>query len=301
MAFTIAVEQNLGTTEGALRTYPPELAGKLYPKGIPSIPENTLTQFVRDHKIDVVVMAYSDLSYNAMMHKGSIALAAGANFWTVSPHQTMIKATKPVVGVVAVRTGCGKSQTSTKVVEILKGMGKRVVAVREPMPYGDLAKQTCMRFATWEDLDKYKCTVEEREEYEQYVEKGLVIYSGVDYEVVLREAEKEADIIVWDGGNNEVPFFVCDILFCIADPLRQGHETSFYPGEVNARMAHYFVINKENSARWDDIEKVERNLRSVNPTAVIIHADSVVKAEDESVVRGKKVLVVEDGDRKSVV
>jgi predicted GTPase len=297
VAFTACAEQNLGTCDGdaSLRTYPPVLAGKLYPQGIPTVPESKLYNYVQEQKIDIVCLSYSDLPYQDAMRKASIALPAGANFWLTSPHRTMIKAHKPVVGVCAVRTGCGKSQTSTKVAMLLKGMGKRVVAIREPMPYGDLSQQIVMRFATYADLDKHKCTIEEREEYEQYVERGLVIYSGVDYERVLEEVEKEADVIVWDGGNNEVPFYYCNVLFVVADPLRAGHEINFYPGEVNAHLATHFIINKENSAKPENIVSVEKNLRQINPRAVIIHADSVVSVDEPEKVKGKKVLVVEDG------
>jgi len=296
-AFTMAVEQNLGTVEGDMRPYPASLAGKMYPNGIPTIPENLLTKFVKDNKIQLVVLAYSDISYTDVMHKASIALAAGANFELVSPMNTMIKSTKPIISVCAVRTGCGKSQTSRKVVQLLKNMGYRVVAVREPMPYGDLEKQVCMRFATHEDLDKHECTIEEREEYEQYVDRGFVIYSGVDYEVILREAEKEADVIVWDGGNNEVSFFVPDILCVVVDPLRLGHETGSYPGEVNARLADYFIISKEDSATRADIDTLTHSLKKLNPGAPIVHANSpcVIAQEFEHLVRGKRVLVVEDG------
>lgn len=296
-AFTMAVEQNLGTVEGDMRPYPASLAGKLYPNGIPTIPENLLINFVKDNKIQLVVLAYSDIAYPDVMHKASIALAAGANFELVSPWNTMIKSTKPIIGVCAVRTGCGKSQTSRKVVQILKDMGYRVVAVREPMPYGDLEKQVCMRFATYEDLDRHQCTIEEREEYEQYVDRGLVIYSGVDYEVILHEAEKEADVIVWDGGNNEVAFFQPDVLCVVVDPLRLGHEAGSYPGEVNARLADYFIISKEDSAARADIDTLTMSLKKLNPAAPIVHANSpcVIAAEAIELVKGKRVLVVEDG------
>ncbi|MBN2102062.1 MAG: GTPase [Candidatus Aenigmarchaeota archaeon] len=294
-AFTMAGEQNLGTVEGKKRIYPPELAGVLYPKGIPIIPETELENFIKSDNIDECFLAYSDLPYQEVMAKASKCLAAGANFSLISPRFTMIKSKKPVISVCAVRTGCGKSQTSRKVVQIIKDLGYRVVAIREPMPYGDLKEQACMRFSDYSDLDKHKCTIEEREEYEPYIERGLVIYSGVDYGKIIREAEKEADIIVWDGGNNEVSFYVPDILITVADPLRPGHELSYYPGEVNARMADYIIINKEDSAKRRDIDKVQKNILRINSNAKIIHADSVVSVDDPEAVKGKRVIVVEDG------
>ncbi len=295
LAFTMAVEQNLGTVEGEMRKYPPELAGKLYPEGIPTIPEHKLEEFVKENSVDLVVLAYSDIAYAEVMHKASRALAAGADFRLIGPSQTMIKSSKPVIAITAVRTGCGKSQTSRKVVQILKDKGYKVVAIREPMPYGNLVEQTAMRFASYEDLDKHKCTIEEREEYEPYIERGLVIYSGVDYEKILEQAEKEADVIVFDGGNNEVSFYVPDMLLVVADPHRPGQEVGSYPGEVNARMADYFIINKEGTAKPENIEAVASNLKRINPTAKIIHANSPVSIQNEDAIRGKRVLVVEDG------
>ncbi len=295
LAFTMAVEQNLGTVEGEMRKYPAKLAGKLYPNGIQTIPEDKMESFIKENDVDVVVLAYSDLAYDEAMHKASRALSAGATFRLIGPNHTMIKANKPLISITAVRTGCGKSQTSRKVVEILKNRGYKVVAIREPMPYGDLVEQTSMRFASYEDLDKNKCTIEEREEYEPYIERGLVIYSGVDYEKILEQAEKEADVIVFDGGNNEVSFYVPDTLVVVADPHRPGHETGSYPGEVNARLADYLIINKEDTAEPENIQAVEKNLRAINPTATIIHADSPVSVDNAEVIRGKRVLVVEDG------
>lgn len=295
LAFTMAVEQNLGTVESEMRNYPPELAGRLYPNGIPTIPENKLEEFIKNNDVDTVVLAYSDIAYDEVMHKASRALAAGASFRLISPSQTMIKSSKPVIAITAVRTGCGKSQTSRKVVEILKNRGYKVVAIREPMPYGNLVEQTVMRFATYEDMDQHNCTIEEREEYEPYIERGFVIYSGVDYERILEQAEKEADVIVFDGGNNEVSFYVPDTLVVVADPHRPGHESSSYPGEVNVRLADYIIINKEDTADPANIDKIEKNLRRINPNARIIHADSPVSVDNAEVIKGKRVLVVEDG------
>jgi len=295
LAFTMAGEQNLGTVEGEMRKYPPELSGSLYPNGIQTIPEAQLESFVKENQVDQVVMAYSDSSYNEVMRKCARAQAAGAEFKLLSPRQTQIKANKPVIGIDAVRTGCGKSQTSRKVVEILKERGYKVVAIREPMPYGDLVEQTVMRFATYEDMDKYKCTIEEREEYEPYTDRGLVIYSGVDYEKIVRQAEQEADVIVWDGGNNEVAFYQTDMHLVVADPLRPGHEISYYPGETNAKLADYVIISKEDSAEPEGIATVEKNIKEINPGAKIVHANSKVTLEDPEAVRGKRVIIVEDG------
>lgn len=295
LAFTMAGEQNLGTVEGDLRKYPPELAGRLYPDGVQTIPETELETFVKENNVDQVVMAYSDASYNEVMRKCARAQAAGAEFKLLSPRQTQIKANKPLIGINAVRTGCGKSQTSRKIVQILKDKGYKVVAIREPMPYADLLDQEAMRFETYEDMVKNKCTIEEREEYEPYIERELVIYSGVDYEKIVRQAEQEADVIVWDGGNNEVSFYETDALIVLADPLRPGHEIGYYPGETNAKVADYVIISKEDSAKPEDIATVEKNIKEINPNATIIHANSPATVEDEEAVRGKKVLIVEDG------
>ena len=295
VAFTMAEEQNLGTTKKKLRSYPKSLAGKLYKKSIPTIPESSLKEFVQKKKIDLVVFAYSDVSHEKLMHLASIALSAGANFELISPESLMLESRKPVVAVTAVRTGCGKSQLSKYVMDYLKGKGVKAVAVREPMPYGDLEKQVVMRFASYGDLKKHNCTIEEREEYEQYIEKGLVVYAGVDYEKILRKAEKEADVIVWDGGNNEIPFYKPDLWFVIADPLRAGDELKSHPGEVNFRMAGFIVINKENSASKKQIQEIIDNAKKVNPRAKIIHADSIVSADEKINLRNKKVIVVEDG------
>ncbi|MFH1786060.1 MAG: GTPase [archaeon] len=294
-AFTVAGEQNVGTIEEAERKYPPALAGKLYPNGIPMIPEAKLSEFVKKNKIDEVILAYSDVSHEEVVHKGSIALAAGANYRLISRNNTMVKSTKPVVAVTAVRTGCGKSQVSRAVYRYLKGKGFKVVAIREPMPYADLVEQEVMRFAEYADLEKNHCTIEEREEYEPYIEQGLVIYSGVDYEKIVRQAEKEADVIVFDGGNNEVSFYVPDLEFVVADPLRPGHEIKYHPGEVNVRVADAVIINKMNNAKPEDVKTVERNIKRINPQAKIIRTNSTVSVEDPQSIKGKKVLVVEDG------
>lgn len=296
-AFTIAGEQNVGTLEEQKRVYPPQLAGKLYPDGVPMIGEEKLASFIEEQGIEEVVFAYSDVQHETVMHKGSIALARGANYKLISPAFTQIKSRKPLVAITAVRTGCGKSQVSRATYRYLKDKGYRVVAIREPMPYGDLIEQKCMRLETHEDLDKYKCTIEEREEYEPYIEQGLVIYSGVDYEEIIREAEKEADVIVFDGGNNEVSFYKPDLMFTVIDPLRPGHELKFHPGEVNARLCHAFVLNKLNSANPEDVKLVEDNMRMLNPEAKVIRTNSVVTIEDNrnSELQGKKVIVVEDG------
>jgi len=295
IAFTIAGEQNVGTIEEAQRKYPAELSGKLYPKGIPMLPEEHLSEIIKHHQIDEVVFAYSDVSHEEVMHKASRALAAGANYRLISGKFTQIKSNKPVVAICAVRTGCGKSQVSRATYRYLVSKGFKVVAVREPMPYGDLIKQNVMRFEKYEDLDKYDCTIEEREEYEPYIEQGLVIYSGVDYEKIVRQAEKEADVIIFDGGNNELSFYIPDLLFIVVDPLRPGHEKKYHPGEVNARSADAFVINKMNSATTEDVKIVEANLEELNPLATKIYTNSVVAVEGNQDLKGKKVIVVEDG------
>jgi predicted GTPase len=295
IAFTIAGEQNVGTTDEAERRFPAELAGKLYPDGIPMVSEERLEEMIKKHNVDQVVFAYSDVSHEEVMHKGSRALAAGADYRLISGRFTQIKANKPVVAVCAVRTGCGKSQVSRAVYRYLKGKGYKVVAIREPMPYGDLVQQNVMRFETYDDLDKYDCTIEEREEYEPYIQQGLVIYSGVDYEKIVREAEKEADVIIFDGGNNEISFYVPDLLFVVVDPLRPGHEMKYHPGEVNARYADVFVINKMNSAKEENVRIVEKNLEELNPEAIRVYTNSIVIAEDPTKLKGKKVVVVEDG------
>jgi predicted GTPase len=295
VAFTIAGEQNVGTTDEAERRFPPELAGKLYPNGIPMVSEEDLEELIKNYNVDEVVFAYSDVSHEEVMHKASRALSAGANYRLISGRFTQLKANKPLIAVCAVRTGCGKSQVSRAVYRYLKGKGYKVVAIREPMPYGDLVQQNIMRFENYEDLDKYDCTIEEREEYEPYIRQGLIIYSGVDYEKIIREAEKESDVIIFDGGNNEISFYVTDLLFVVVDPLRPGHENKYHPGEVNAKYADVFVINKMNSARPEDVKTVEKNLQELNPNAIRVYTNSVVKAEDPLKLKGKKIVIVEDG------
>jgi len=277
------------------RVYPPQLSGPRYPNGVPIEPEEKLTELIHKHKVDQVVMAYSDLSHEDVMHKASIANAAGADFRIMGHQHTMLKSTKPVIAVCAVRTGCGKSQTSRAVTSVLKKMGKRVAAVRHPMPYGDLTQQICQRFAKLEDLDLHHCTIEEREEYEPHIEAGNVIFAGIDYEMILREAEKEADVILWDGGNNDMAFFQPNLYIVVADPHRPGHEVRYYPGETNARMADIVLINKVGTARPEDVKTVEQNIKRVNPKAKIIRAKSPVSVANPKAIRGKRVLVVEDG------
>jgi len=277
------------------RIYPPELAGPNYPNGIPIYPEEELPELIRKYNVDEVVFAYSDVSHEYVMHKASIALAAGADFRLMGPSTTMLKAKVPVVSVCAVRTGCGKSQTSRKVAKILKANGYRVVVIRHPMPYGDLRKQICQRFATFEDLDKYECTIEEREEYEPHLRNGIIVYAGVDYEKILREAENEADIIVWDGGNNDLPFYKPDLHIVVTDPHRPGHELKYHPGEANLRMADVVVINKVDTAKPENIEAVEKNIKAVNPKAIIVKAASPMTVENPELIKGKRVLVIEDG------
>jgi predicted GTPase len=277
------------------RIYPPELAGSNYPNGIPIYPEEELARLIQEYDVDQVVFAYTDVSYEYVMHKASIVLANGADFQLMGPKTTMLKAKVPVISVGAVRTGSGKSQTSRQIAKILKSKGLKVVVVRHPMPYGDLTKQVCQRFASYEDLDRYNCTVEEREEYEPHIENGVVVYAGVDYEKILKEAEKEAEIIVWDGGNNDVPFFKPNLHIVVADPHRAGHEISYYPSEANVRMANVIIINKIDTADPENVSLVKRNLRMVNPNALILEAESPITADNPALIKGKRVLVIEDG------
>ena len=277
------------------RTYPAELAGKNYPAGIPIYPESDLDSLIQDKNVDQVVFAYSDVPHEYVMHKASAVLAAGADFRLIGPKETQIKSIKPVVSVCAVRTGSGKSQTTRRVSLILRDMGFKVAAIRHPMPYGDLRKQIVERFADYSDLDKYECTIEEREEYEPHLDNGVIVYAGVDYEKILRQAEQEVDIILWDGGNNDFPFYVSDLQIVVADPHRPGHEVTYFPGEVNVRMADVFVINKVDTANPENVIKVRENLRKVNPDATIIEAASPLFVDDPSAIQGKRVLVVEDG------
>jgi predicted GTPase len=277
------------------RIYPPELAGRNYPKGIPIYPEEELPKLIREHDVDQVVFAYSDVSHEYVMHKASIALANGADFRLMGSKTTMLTAKVPVISVGAVRTGSGKSQTSRQVAKILKSKGLNVVVIRHPMPYGDLRKQVCQRFASYEDLDKYECTIEEREEYEPHIDNGIIVYAGVDYEKILREAEKEADIIVWDGGNNDIPFYKPDLHIVVADPHRAGHEITYHPGEANLRMANVVIINKVDTADPKNISLVKENIRKVNPNAVILEASSPITADKPELIKGKRALVIEDG------
>lgn len=277
------------------RIYPPALAGKLYPSGIPIYSEQELTDLIKNLKVDDVVFAYSDVSNEYVMCKAAEAMAAGANFILLGPGSTSLKSIRPVLSVCAVRTGSGKSQTTRRVVSILRKMGKKVVVVRHPMPYGNLEEQAVQRFASLEDLVRYRCTIEEREEYEPHIERGAIVYSGVDYGAILKEAEKEAEVIVWDGGNNDFSFYVSDLKIVVADPLRPGHERLYHPGQTNSRMADVLIINKVDTASRDQVETVRRSLRWLNPTAIIIEARSSIKAENMNAIRGKRVLVVEDG------
>ncbi len=290
VAFTATQIPNI---EG--RLYPSELAGTLYPKGIPIYEENDLVNIIRDQKINEVVFAYSDVSFEYVMSKASIVNAAGASFRLLGSYETMVKSTKPVISVLAVRTGSGKSQTSRKIVTMLRAAGKKVVAIRHPMPYGDLAKQKVQRFASYDDLKKHNCTIEEIEEYEPHVAAGGVIFAGVDYEAILREAEKEADIIVWDGGNNDISFYHSDLTITVADPLRPGNEMNYYPGNTAMRMADVVVINKIDSADPKSVQLVRSNTRELNPKAVIIDGASPIRVQNPDVIKGKRVLVVEDG------
>jgi len=290
VAFTATQIPNI---EG--RRYPPELAGHLYPEGIPIYPEEELTDLVRRYQVDQVVFAYSDVSHEYVMHKASQALVAGADFRLMGTGSTMLTSRKPVVAVCAVRTGSGKSQTTRHVCDVLRRMGHRVVVVRHPMPYGDLTAQVVQRFATYEDLDRYRCTIEEREEYEPHIDRGVVVYAGVDYERILRQAEEEADIIVWDGGNNDLPFFRPDLHIVVADPHRPGHEVRYHPGEANLRAADVVVINKVDTADPDGIAQVRRNIQEVNPQAIVVEAASPIFVEDPGAIQGRRVLVIEDG------
>jgi predicted GTPase len=275
------------------RVYPKELAGKLYPKGIPIVEEEKLEELIKKYKVDEVVFSYSDVSHEYVMHKASIALANGASFVLLGPEATMLKSKKPVIAITAVRTGAGKSPTSRKVCEILRKKGKKVVVIRHPMPYGNLKEQICQRFEKLEDLDVHNCTIEEREEYEPFIEIGVVVYSGVDFEKILRQAEKEADIIVWDGGNNDFPFIKPDLHIVVADAKRPGHEVKYHPGETNLRRADVVIINKVRNIKSKSVEIIRRNVKTVNPKARIIYANLI--PFPERIIKGKKVLAIEDG------
>ncbi len=277
------------------RVYPRELAGSLYERDIPIYQEEELPGLIKEQDIEQVVLAYSDLSHEAVMQKASLVLAAGADFRLMGTKSTMLWSNKPVISVCAVRTGAGKSPTSQKLVDLLKEKGFRVVVVRHPMPYGDLLKQECQRFASMEDCILNECTIEEREEYEPYICCGTVVYSGINHKKILSMAEKEADIIIWDGGNNDIPFYWPDLHIVVADPLRPGHELTYYPGDVNIRLADVVIVNKVNSAREEDVELVINNIKSINSRAMIIKAMSVITSDEPELIRGKRVLVVEDG------
>jgi len=277
------------------RTYPASLAGERYPKGIEIHEEDELTRLIRDLEVDDVVFAYSDVSHEYVMHKGSEVLAAGANFELLGPNETMLRATVPVVAVCAVRTGSGKSQTTRAIAGVLKEAGKRVVAVRHPMPYGNLEAQRVQRYASLEDLDRYDTTIEEREEYEPHITSGTVIYAGVDYGDILEQAQAECDVLLWDGGNNDLPFYAPDVHVVVADPLRAGHETRYHPGEANLRMADAIVINKMDSATPEQVSALTNTIAELNPNATVVRADSRVTVDDPGAIEGKRVLVVEDG------
>lgn len=277
------------------RTYPSVLAGPLYPKGIQIVPEDQLPKLIKDKDVELVILAYSDLSYDDVMHKASIVGSNGPDFMLMGPKSTMLKAKVPVVSVCAVRTGAGKSTVSRAVSRVMKARGKKVIVVRHPMPYGELETEAIQRFATHEDMDKQQCTIEEREEYEPHIDEGNIVYAGVDYEKILLAAEKEADLILWDGGNNDLPFYKPDIHIVVADPHRAGHELSYYPGETNVRMADVIVINKVDSAPPDNVRLVRENVKQLNAAATILEAASAIHVDDPSLIKEKSVLVVEDG------
>jgi predicted GTPase len=279
----------------ANRTYPPTLSGPQYPNGIPILPEEELPKTIKEKDVDQVILAYSDLSHAEVMQKASLVLASGADFRLMGPKTTMLKSSLPVVSVCAVRTGAGKSTVSRAVSRSLKKLGRRVVVIRHPMPYGDLSEEVCERFATYEDLKRFECTIEEREEYEPHIDIGNIVYAGVDYEKILREAEKEADVILWDGGNNDLPFYKPDLQIVVVDPLRPGHEVEYYPGEVNLRIADVVVINKVDSASRKEVRTVRENIMRIRPEATIVEAASEIHVEDVSHIRGKRVVAIEDG------
>jgi predicted GTPase len=277
------------------RRYPPELAGPRYPQGIPIHPEADLDRLIGELKPHQVILAYSDVSHETVMHIASQVLAAGPDFRLIGPDASMLESKVPVVSVCAVRTGSGKSQTTRRVVQILRDKGRKVVAVRHPMPYGDLARQRVQRFAVLEDLDRHRCTIEEREEYEPHIAAGCVVYAGVDYGAILAEAEKEAEVIVWDGGNNDLPFYRPRLEIVVADPHRPGHETSYHPGEANLRRAHVVVINKVDTAAPEGVAQVKRSVRALNPRAMVVEAASPISVDGPEKIAGKRILAVEDG------
>ena len=290
VAFTATQIPNI-----ADRKYPSELAGRLYPDGIPIYDEKELTGLIKEYKVDDVVFSYSDVPHEYVMHKASEVQAAGANFIILGAEQTMLKSKVPVIAVCAVRTGCGKSAATRRICQILKEAGKKVVAIRHPMPYGDLVKQKAQRFETYEDLTLHDCTIEEMEEYEPHIEQGTIVYAGVDYEAILRKAENEADIIIWDGGNNDLPFYKPDVYITLVDPHRPGHEVTFYPGETNLILADIIIISKEEYADAENIIKVKENIKKTNPNASIIDASLHITVENLERIKGRRVLAVEDG------
>lgn len=290
VAFTATQIPNI---EG--RKYPSELAGKQYPKGIPIYPESDLEKLIKENKVDQVVFAYSDVPHEYVMHKASLVNAIGADFRLMGIKSTQIKSTKPVVSICAIRTGSGKSQTTRRVSMALRDMGYKVAAIRHPMPYGDLVKQKVQRFANYSDLDKHECTIEEREEYEPHIDNGVIVYAGVDYEAILRQAEKEVDIVLWDGGNNDFSFYVSDLAIVVIDPHRPGHEKAYHPGETNVRLADVFVINKVDTALPENVITVRENIRALNPKATIIEGASPLFVDKPEEIAGKRVLVIEDG------
>lgn len=290
VAFTAAQLPNI-----AGRVYPPELAGPLYPNGIPIYPEEELPRIIREKEVDLVVFSYSDVSHQYVMERAALAQACGADFMLLGPKSTMLKSNKPVIAVTAVRTGAGKSPTSRRVSRILRSKGLRVSVVRHPMPYGDLRKQIVQRFASLEDLDRYNATIEEREDYEPHLRLGNVVFAGVDYEKILREAERESDIILWDGGNNDFPFYKPDLMITVVDPLRAGHELTYWPGSVNVRMADVVIVSKVDTACYSDVEKVMSNVEKVNPRAKVITAAIPYTVDRPELVERKMVIVVEDG------
>ena len=290
VAFTATQIPNI---EG--RLYPPELAGELYPEGIPIHDEGELINLIQSNHVDEVVFSYSDIQHEDVMHLGSMVNAAGPDFKMMGMTHTAIKSTKPVIGICAVRTGCGKSQTTRRVSEIFKNAGKKVAVIRHPMPYGDLGIQAVQRFSSLDDLKKHNCTIEEMEEYEPHINRGTIVYAGVDYEAIIRKAEQEADIILWDGGNNDMPFYKTDLLLVVTDPHRSGHETQYYPGETNLRLADVVIINKIRTADPGNVEKLRSSISQVNPKATVVDAASPVTVEDPDIIAGKRVLVVEDG------
>ncbi len=277
------------------RTYPPQLCGPRYPNGIPIHAEEELPELIQKHGVDICTLAYSDLPHEVVMHKASLVTACGASFHLLGHRATMLKSRKPVIAVCAVRTGAGKSQTSRAVARILKALGKKIAAVRHPMPYGELTKQICQRFAALEDLDLHDCTIEEREEYEPHIMAGNIVFAGIDYARILSEAEKDADVILWDGGNNDMPFYKPDLYITVTDPHRPGHELRYYPGETNLRMADAIVVNKMSTAKQADIDTVLRNIAAVNPKAIVIPCNSPLTLADPGVIKGLRVLCVEDG------